>query len=319
MPAVSAYAPGKIILFGEHAVVYNRPAIAVPVFQVKARAEVTPSLKAVPGGIRIIAPQIDIDNDLTSLGDDHPLSITIEALRAHWGGVRLPAINLRITSTIPIAAGLGSSAAVTVAVIRAVSRFVKRELSEDEISQLAFKVEQHQHGNPSGIDNTVVTYQKPVVFQRGQPLKILTVPEPFTLIIGDTGVQSATSEAVAGVRTRWQEEPSRYEGLFDRIGEIGNHAREILLNGPVTELGPLMTKNHQLLKEIGVSSPELDRLVNAALSTGALGAKLSGGGCGGNMIALATADQAAAIEAALKHAGAVRTWMTTISETMRER
>lgn len=319
MPAVAAYAPGKIILFGEHAVVYNRPAIAVPVFQVKARAEVIPNIKAAPGSIHITAPQVDIDSDLAALGEDHPFAVAIETLREYLGGVRLPAMNIRITSTIPIAAGLGSSAAVAVAVLQAVSRFVGRSLSDSEISQLAFKVEQRQHGNPSGIDNTVVSHQKPVYFQRGEPLEILTVAEPFTLVIGDTGLQSATGKAVGGVRERWQQEPARYETLFDRIGEIARRAKGILQTGPVADLGPLMTGNHQLLKEIGVSSPELDTLVSAALEKGALGAKLSGGGCGGNMIALAPTDRAAEIEAALKHAGAVRTWLTTIPETRNER
>ncbi|MBN1149066.1 MAG: hypothetical protein JXA78_17540, partial [Anaerolineales bacterium] len=168
------------------------------------------------------------------------------------------------------------------------------------------------HGTPSGIDNTVVAYAMPVYFVRGQGLQTLSLPRPFTLVIGDTGVASPTAIAVGDVRRAWQAGPQRYEALFDSIGEIAVRARQAIESGARDELGPLMDQNHACLREIGVSSPELERLVAAAREAGALGAKLSGGGRGGNMIALANPKIAEDVAQALLEAGARRTIISRI-------
>ena len=310
MPAISATAPGKIILFGEHAVVYGRPAIAVPVQQVRARVVVTAKPRGQTGEVRVLAPDIGLDARLADLSENQPLAKVIQSVLSALGIACPPACTVRVTSTIPVAAGMGSGAAVSVAALRAFSTFLGHPLPAEQVSDLAYEVEKLYHGTPSGIDNTVITYAMPVVFVRSQSIQILRVAQPFTVVIADTGVRSPTSVAVGDLRRLWQADPGRYESLFDAAGRIAQAARQAIENGRPETLGPLMDENHRLLCEMSVSSLELDRLVQAARSAGALGAKLSGAGRGGNMIALASPATAPAIAQALQSAGAVRTIIT---------
>jgi mevalonate kinase len=312
MPTISASAPGKIILFGEHAVVYGRPAIAAPVEQVSARALVMAEPRRSAGTILIQAPDIELECLLADLSKDHPLAIAIDGVFNCLGIARSPAFTLRVTSTIPLAAGLGSGAAVSVAIIQAVSAFLGHPLADDQVSALAFEAEKRYHGTPSGIDNTVIAYRMPVFFIRDQPIETFRVAEPFTIVIGDTGVRSPTSEAVGELRRQWLNDPTRYEAIFDEAGRIAVAARGVIESGQPAELGLLMDHNQLLLQEMGVSSAELDHLVSAARAAGALGAKLSGGGRGGNMIALVEGDAAAPVASALETAGATRTLITTV-------
>ena len=314
MPAFTATAPGKVILFGEHAVVYGRPAIAAPVSQVRARAVVSADPLAPSGQVHVLASDIGLDAILDELPANHPLKEALYLTLEELGLGRSPACTIRLTSTIPLAAGLGSGAAVSVAVIRAFTAFLGRHLDDGRISALAFEVEKLYHGTPSGVDNTVVTYGQPVYFQRDQPIEIFHVPNAFQIVIGDTGVGSPTAIAVGDVRKGWQADGPRYENLFDTIGEIVQQARQAIETGQTGRLGPLMDQNQVLLEEIGVSSPELERLIDAARAAGALGAKLSGGGRGGNMIALIEAGQAETVARALSASGATRTIETWIGK-----
>ncbi|MBN1148999.1 MAG: hypothetical protein JXA78_17205, partial [Anaerolineales bacterium] len=141
MPAIYATAPGKVILFGEHAVVYGRPAIAAPLNQLKARAAVSADPRAAPGTLRIQAPDVNLDALLDELPADHPLARAVSCVLAELGIQRPPACKLRITSSIPLAAGLGSGAAVSVAIIRALSAFLGRPLPAERVSALAYEVE----------------------------------------------------------------------------------------------------------------------------------------------------------------------------------
>lgn len=304
MPAVIASAPGKIILFGEHAVVYARPAIAIPVHQVRAKATISATPTSQSGEVRIIAPDIQLDARLDDLPADQPLVLAVRGVVAHLGITRLPALTLRVSSSIPIAAGLGSGAAVSIAVIRALAAFLGHTLSNEQVSSLAFTVEQRLHGIPSGIDNTVITYAQPIYFQRGQPFQTLQASTPLTFIIADTGIHSPTAQTVMDVRTAWAAQPEVYEKLFDAVGQIARQARFALENGAPEELGNLMKENHALLQQIGVSCPELDHLVRTAHAAGAYGAKLSGGGRGGNMIALVSAENAETVMNVLLASGA---------------
>lgn len=314
MPAFTATAPGKIILFGEHAVVYGRPAIAVPVDKVRARATIVADPKGEPGSVKVQAPDVGFDGELAAIPEDHPLAGALLAVFEEIDLERVPACKVRITSTIPIAAGLGSGAAVSVALIRAMAAFLGFPLSSERISALAYKVEKIHHGTPSGIDNTVVTFHKPVYFIRNKPVEILRLPKPFTVVIGDTGITSPTAAAVGDVRANWQADPGRYEILFDAIGEIAQEARRMIESGQPDAIGPLMDDNQSCLSEMGVSSPELDRLVEAARGAGALGAKLSGAGRGGNMIALTSAQKADDLERSLYEQGAKMVITTLVRE-----
>ncbi len=313
MPAVHASAPGKAILFGEHAVVYHRPAIAVPIEDVQARVYVLANPLGNVGQIQLEAPAIHLDAELAALEADHPLRLTLDLLKDAMRLEHLPAMKLRIVSSIPVAAGLGSGAAVTVAMLRAVSIFLGRLLPDSSVCALAYEVEKKYHGNPSGIDNTVITYRKPVYFLRGEPIQILRVTQPFTLLIADSGIPSSTAKAVSEVRLGRQHNPQQYEALFDHIGELVEKARQFIENGPADNLGALMTHNHQLLRELGVSHPKLDQMVEVALKAGALGAKLSGSGQGGNIIALVRPENAQAVQQALRECGAVNLIITRVT------
>lgn len=317
MPAFTATAPGKIILFGEHAVVYGRPAIAVPVPAVRARAVISANPLGAPGSVKIDAPDIELTAFLSDLPPTHPLSAAIHGTLHQLGLPRSPACSIKITSTIPVAAGMGSGAAVTAALVRAFSVFLGKSLPDEYVSALTYEVEKIHHGTPSGVDNTVVTYARPVYFQRREPqpplIEPFTIPLPFELVIADTGIPSSTAVAVGDVRAAWLADPERFNSLFDSVADIVRAARREISAANPQALGPLMDENHRLLQKIGVSSPELDRLVKAACQAGALGAKMVGGGRGGSMIALAPPAASAEIASALEAAGAARTIPTVIA------
>lgn len=311
-----ASAPGKIILFGEHAVVYGRPALAVPVMQVHADVEVSASPRA---GIWIHAPDISLHVELSTLPSDHPLGAATRNVFSTFGISSPPPLEIRISSTIPVASGLGSGAAVTIALIRALSSYIfhlssfHHPLSNEQINSLAYEIEKLHHGTPSGIDNTVIAHGRPVYFIKGRPMETFAVGAPFTLLIADTGVPAPTKESVGAVRKLWEADKPKWENVFDEIGGIAQNAKEKIQTGEWKSLGPLMDANHSLLQSLTVSLPELDHLVTTAKKYGALGAKLSGGGRGGNMIALVEADKAAQIAEALTSAGAKRTIVTEMA------
>ena len=304
-----ASAPGKVILFGEHAVVYGQPALAVPVTQVQAEVRID---KIFSPGIRINAPNIQLNEKLDSLAASHPLAATVRNTLAALEAGPLSGVTILVRSSIPVASGLGSGAAVSVAIIRALSNHLKKDLTDKQVSALAFETEKLYHGTPSGIDNTVVTYAKPVYFVKGQPIEILHVRKPFTIVIGDTGIPASTKESVRDVRIQRHKNPERYETIFAAIGSIAKTACQLIESGMPESFGPLMDENHALLRSMNVSSPELDNLVEAARKAGALGAKLSGGGRGGSMIALVPAGNAGAIARSLKEAGATNTIITKV-------
>ena len=305
-----ASAPGKIILFGEHAVVYGQPALAVPVTQVQADVRIE---KIFSPGIRINAPNIQLSERLDKLASSHPLAATVSNTLHALKADSLSSVTILIRSSIPVASGLGSGAAVSVAIIRALANHLKKDLSDEQVSALAYQTEKLYHGTPSGIDNAVVTYAKPVYFVKGQPIETFQVKKPFTIVIGDTGVPASTKESVRDVRVQHHKNPERYETLFAAIGSIASTARQLIEGGMPESLGPLMDENHALLRGMKVSSSELDDLVEAAREAGALGAKMSGGGRGGNMIALVQPKKAKAVAKAMKDAGATNTITTKIA------
>ncbi len=307
---MKASAPGKLILFGEHAVVYGRPALAIPVTQVHTDVEVRDSSRA---GIWIHAPDVNLHAELNTLPSDHPLAAVIHNFFFLFRVTPFPNLEIKISSTIPVASGLGSGAAVTVALTRVLSSFLARPMPDAEVNAFAYEIEKLHHGTPSGIDNTVITYAKPVYFIKGQPIETFRVGTPFTIVIGDTGISAPTKEAVGDVRKLWETDKGKWESVFDRVGKIAGEARKNIENGKWELLGELMDQNHLLLQKMTVSSPELDSLGSAARGAGALGAKLSGGGRGGNMIALVHVNLAESVAKSLIEAGAQRTIITQVS------
>ena len=315
MPVIFDKAPGKVILFGEHAVVYGQPAIAIPIQDVNATARVTPILNAESGKVRVRARDIGLDELLEDLPLVNPLGAAIRVTLNEITPNHTPAFEIQIDSNIPISAGMGSGAAVSVAIIRALSAFLGHPLPDEKVSELAYEVEKLHHGTPSGIDNTVVTYQKPVYFQRDEPIQLLSITRPTHWIIADTGEKTPTRETVAAVRELYEEDPQTYEIIFAEIGSIVHVARQALSVGDLPFLGQLLDKNQQFLRELQVSSPALENLIAAACEAGAVGAKLSGGGRGGNMIALVPPERSRQVEEALSKAGAVRVMPSILRET----
>lgn len=303
-------APGKIILFGEHAVVYGQPALAVPVTQVHADVKVSESAHK---GIWIDAPAVDLHAELNTLPSDHPIASIINNLFFLLRVSPFPNLEIQINSTIPVASGLGSGAAVTVALARALSIYLNAPMSDGNINAFAYEIEKIHHGTPSGIDNSVITYAQPVYFVKGQPIETFKVGAPFTIVIADTGLRAPTRESVGDVRKLWETDKKHWEKVFDDVGEISFVARRVIEAGWVKMLGTLMDENHTLLQQMTVSSPDLDRLVEVARRAGALGAKLSGGGRGGNMIALVEPEKAEIVSLSLNEAGAKHTIITQIS------
>jgi mevalonate kinase len=315
MPAFTATAPGKIILFGEHAVVYGEPALAVPVQAVQVRAIVSPVIPGRSGDIRIEAPDISLSADLKDLNPDHPLRVAISEVVKEEGLESIPACSVQITSTIPVASGLGSSAAISTALINAMAAFLGIRMTDEQISKAAFEVEKIHHSTPSGIDNSVVVYGQPVYYQKGNPLEFLPIKNPFSILIAGSGSPGDTRNAVTAVRESWLAEPEKFNMIFSEIGVISRKARELIIQGDIRELGPLMDQNHELLQELGVTTPSLDQLVHIARQGGALGAKLSGGGLGGHIIAL-IADDPDTVQERLLEEGSDKVFLTTVGHPL---
>jgi len=308
----SASACGKVILFGEHAVVYGRPAIAVPVSGVRARADVA----AAPAGagVRIVAADLGRAVALAEADADDALALIVRQTLRRLSCRLDSDLTITVRSELPMARGLGSGAAVSAAIVRALAAWAGRPLDAETVSALVFEAERIYHGTPGGVDNTVIAYEQPVYFVKGRPPQVIAVGRPLTLLVGDTGIASSTRQAVEEVRRAWQAAPQRYEALFDQCGRIADAGRQALEAGDRPRLGALMVENQTALREIGVSSPELERLIEAALGAGALGAKLCGAGRGGNMIALVQEEMAGAVEAALRRAGAAGVITTRVAE-----
>ena len=311
MTVVEASAPGKVILAGEHAVVYHRPAIAVPVWERVARARI--HRQAAGSGCILAAPDVGREVRLVAAGDDDALAVVTRATLAWLGLPQDPDWRIELTSAIPIAAGMGSGAALSAALVRAIHAQAGVTPDPAVGSALVYRGGLHYNGTPSGIGKNVVAYCKPGRVFKGTLPEVFTPGAPFQLVIADSGIPSPTRTMVEGVRRRRAADPVRYGAWFDEIGGLVLAARVAIEAGATAELGSLFDRNHALLAQIGVSTPLLDRLVAAARAAGAAGAKLSGGGGGGNLIALVDAVSAPGVVAALQAAGAVRVLVTTVA------
>jgi len=303
-----ASAPGKAILVGEHAVVFGLPAIAIPLSSIRAKA----IGKATDYPLTVIAedlrrPPLTIDAEEIDRSD--PMALMASLTMQYLGAADIKG-EVTIRSDIPIASGLGSGAAVSAALGRAIAQLHGTNISDEELNRLVFEVEKLHHGTPSGIDNTVVVFEMPVYFVKGSAVDFIDIGESLWILLADTGIVSLTRDAVADVRALTKRSPALTARIFDEIGSIVHEARDCIMRGATGRLGELLTANHHLLQALNVSSTELDSLVDAALSAGAKGAKLSGGGRGGNIIALADEYTVDAVKQSLFEAGAKRVMVT---------
>jgi mevalonate kinase len=304
-----ASAPGKVIILGEHFVVYNEPAV---VMAIDLRASVSVEEVEEPG-VHIESVDLSFSGSFVDgsfvpkLGGKEvksilePIYLASKALlgeRDRESGLRIV-----VKSEIPVAAGLGSSAAVAVATVAAVAKVLEIDLTREEISKLSYSAEEYVHGKPSGIDQTISTFGGVITYRRTQGFTPIEVSTPIPLVIGDTGQKRSTRRLVSMVRERRE----RYPEVLDLVIRAGGHisvlATEAMRKGDLLSLGELMDIDHGLLSAIGVSNDMLDELVNAARKAGALGAKLTGAGGGGCMIALADMGKIDAVAKAIDAAG----------------
>lgn len=304
MPGIISTAPGKTILFGEHAVVYGKPAIAVPVNEKMAKAKILPNISARTESIQFIASQIELDMEYSQLEQKHPLRIAVDEVKNFLQIENYPSCKIFLETSIPISSGLGSSAAISVALINGLLNFVGYTPTPKIVSDLAFQVEIEFHGNPSGIDNTVIAYNKAIMFQKEKPVEFINPGAEFSLLIADSGIKGNTKTAVSEVRERWMADTSTFDLYFEKIGNITLQAREMIETGDIFSLGKLMNANQELLVKIGVSHSSIDNLIDTALDHGAFGAKLCGGGLGGNIIVLVNESSAPHLSDILINAGA---------------
>jgi mevalonate kinase len=309
-PFLQVSAPAKIILFGEHAVVYGQPSLAVPVSQLRVTATLEPTVQ---GGLQIVAADINqvlpitLDGDIVQNALAQMARLTLEHLK-----ISPPNVTIKIESQIPLASGLGSGAAVSAALGRAIAKAVQRELSDHDLNTLVYEIERIHHGTPSGVDNTVIVYERPVYFIRDVSMETLNIRYPVHLLIADTGKAALTRDSVGDVRKLYEQQSQTTLPLIQAIGKIAQQARAAVEVGDAVALGQLANQNHTLLQQLTVSSVELDRLVGAARNAGALGAKLSGSGRGGNMIAFVTSETSSQVQVALAQAGAARVISTVV-------
>ncbi len=276
---------GKVILFGEHFVVHGVPGI-VSAIDSTTDAEA----KRIGEGIAVnderkgakgytekkkAQQKESIERMLQTMAVD-PQEASLEI----WLGGDLPGFS-----------GIGASAASSVAIARALAEEYEMVLSDERINEIAYEAEKAYAGTPSGIDNTAATYGGLIWFQRNlkrgpNTIEKLSIREPVEIIIGNTGIVANTKEMVAGVADRKKRNPEKYNPLFKQSEALAFAARRALEGFDLRKVGKLMNENHRLLQGIKVSCEELDYLVNLAREKGALGAKLTGGGGGGCVVAL---------------------------------
>ena len=274
---------GKAILFNEHFVVYGVPAIVSAIGKYTI-AKVNPIDK--PGWI------INDNRKATPKYKEEKAGQQKDSINRIFKkmNINLAKEGLEITldGNLYCASGIGASAASCVAIARALSKHYNMDLPDEEINDIAYEGEKGYHGNPSGIDNTASTFGGLIWFEKGDNnvMDKISPPSPIEIVMGNTGKVADTSAAVAGVRERKEINPEKYAEVFDRAENIAYLAKDALQDEDYPELGKLMNENHKLLQQIEVSSKELDFLVKLARDNGALGAKLTGGGLGGNIIAL---------------------------------
>ena len=274
---------GKVILLCDHAGVYGSHAIAAPVpLAIQAKVEDGKD------GIQVLIPRWGVEEKFQK-GAEHKYSI-YQSLDMIINKLELSDRDMKITvfPHVPRAMGMGASAALAVAIIRALSDYFKLAMSDEEVNRLAYESEKIVHGTPSGIDNSMATYGKFILYRKGNPplLKDIKVKKPIPIVIGFSGLEGITLKMVRIVRKAWEKDKQLFNKIFKQIDELTLLGLEAIQSYDLEKLGYLMNVNQGLLNALQVSCWELEELAEIARENGALGAKLTGGGGGGALVAL---------------------------------
>jgi mevalonate kinase len=307
---VVASAPAKIILFGEHFVVYGEPAIVLAIDKrAYAKAEFRDDNKLFLRSSNLnLAGFFENENFKVEEGNPKEAKMKLEPLKCavekvlEISGEKV-GLNIEVSSTVPVAAGLGSSAAVASAVAAAVGALLNVKMAKEDVFRISFEAEKIMHGTPSGVDPAISTFGGALLFQMDTGFKPLDVKMDIPLVIGNTGVERLTRVQVSKVRSVRDKYPQIFESMMRAARETVLRAIEALKEGDLETLGELMNFNHALLYGLGVSDESLEWLINSARKAGALGAKLTGAGGGGCMIALTDKDKIEKVLEAVQRAG----------------
>ncbi|MEM2508655.1 MAG: mevalonate kinase [Candidatus Thermoplasmatota archaeon] len=287
------YGYGKVILFNEHFVVYGVPAIASAIDK-KTIAEV----KKIEG-----KDIIHDDRDATPGYKEEKLHQQIESIKRIKEKMKVrDFFEIRLHGDLKATSGVGASAASCVAIARAIADELKMKLSDEEINEIAYEGEKAYHGSPSGIDNACSTFGGLIWFVKGKEIEKIKV-KPVEIVMGDTGITTDTKKAVEGVRQRREIYREKYDEIFEEANKIACEAKKALMKEDWKKVGMLMNKNHELLRQIEVSCDELDMLVEIARKNGAIGAKMTGSGLGGYMVALTPGEAQEKVARAIEKEG----------------
>ncbi|RLF17679.1 MAG: mevalonate kinase [Thermoprotei archaeon] len=285
---VIASAPGKVILVGEHFVVRGEPAIAAAI-TLRARAIVSTRndndiiISSEDLGIKNVINKEPISDELRPLA--HVVNKLVR-LSGYTGG-----LEVKIKSEIPPASGMGSSAAVSVACVAALNELLDVGLGLNDICKIAYEAEVIVHKKPSGIDNTISTYGGVIMFSKRSGFKRIPFDSSsFKLILADSGIPRNTGVMVSNVLSLYERYPEILQPIYRSAGILANEFARALERGDIVALGELMNINHGLLSAIGVSNKKLEELVYIARTSGAKGAKITGAGGGGFIVAIADVD-----------------------------
>jgi len=281
-------AAGKVILLGEHAVVYDKHALALPIADA-----VVATVQEGPPGVRLSIAGWGIEEtwlpgEQNLRGAAAVVALVVDELVVDELGAGDSGLHIQVGARIPIGMGLGASAAFAVAVIRAFNVFLDKGIDNDAIDALAFRCERITHGTPSGIDNRIATFSEPLLFNKvgTAHCRAIDLVEIPPLVVAVSSRRGSTKDMVAGVRLRHDSNRNLYQSIFDEIDDISLNGAEALEKRNYAELGILMNVCHGLLNAIEVSTPELERMIGVARDAGAVGAKVTGAGGGGSVVAL---------------------------------
>jgi mevalonate kinase len=276
---------GKVILFGEHFVVHGVPGIVSAI-----DSTVDAEVKKTGAGITVTDERKGATGYTQKKKAQQEESIE-RMLRTMGINPEKTVLDIWLGGSLPGFSGIGASAASSVAIAGAIAEEFKMDLPDAKINEIAYEAEKAYAGTPSGIDNTAATYGGLIWFKRNlsgvsDTIKKLSIRKPVEIVIGNTGIVADTKEMVAGVAARKKRNPEKYSLLFKQAEDLAYTARKSLKEFDLRKVGNLMNENHKLLQKIEVSCKELNHLVNLAREQGAFGAKLTGGGGGGCMVAL---------------------------------
>lgn len=299
----------KAILMGEHSVVYGEPAIAIPLVNINMQV----TIRVRDDHKQLIKSRYYAGNLSDLAGNYEGVRQLIMVLLDRFDANEL-GFELTFDSQIPQERGMGSSAATSIAVIRAFYNLFEKSIDFETLIKLANIEESITHGSPSGIDTVTSSSEDPIFFIKNKEVSPFKIDVPGYLVISDTGIMGQTGLAVSAVRRLFEEEPSKTRRLISNLGEAAIAAKAALQTGDVVYLGKLMSQAHGYLRDLGVSHPHLETLVRTAMDMNALGAKLTGSGIGGSIIALAKdLSDAKKIANALQKVGAREYWISPLA------